>query len=869
MDRWATKDTYEREEEEAERLVRPAPKVKPPRDDKKREDVHERDPDTDGDPDLKGDPDMSLNYKRVGGSMAERVAEKWVRVKNKELDKGTRVRPETLEKEPGKYEKIPPNEPDPPDGKPRPARKPAKPHLKKDRPPHPPWPDPRPLPPDGPRPARPPKPVKPVPVPKVQEPEKEPKTKPPGWVKKRYKPAAVVGRFLFGKEFSTKEELDAYIDQHPAAKKEKHWVKGEEPDEGAEEEAPEADKPQSGPDALADAGYALREAVKDNPALEARLKDMLNPRSDIGGIADANPDYPSAAFFKGVKLPPGLEKLGDLVKALNNSRKAKPKAKPKAEPAPEPKADEPKAPESAKEAPVAPAPLEVPKGSPAKPAEPKKPKDEHEILDGVIPDLEVPEPKAPAAPEPESEKTEPAKGDETPKDKKPGKAKGPKPQRREPSKEELAAMRVDIVTNFPPDVGVALLSLHPDDYQRVKAQAAVHAQVPVQLDKLDEHVAQLTGKGLFQLDPAKVPAPKQARNAHGQMVPFEALKPEEQQEAWAQYRNEIVAASLGLHQQVATAYRKSGAPSDLAVMLTKAKLRGEAPDAFEAVLEDGGSDRLDPKARLKFLSKLQDPKEKALATRYFQGQDYLDVRDEFLDPSKENGVSEHTPARGIAQSLQMGSAMLEERAKAYPEEFRDPAIGVLFRHRVLRRLEALDPAKAVIVQRAVDEMDADDYDKARKVWEKAHRDALRELKKRDEQRDKIELKFFEDQHKAEQDTTYRKAPKPLKSLEERWAEKGLSREEDPELPVEPVKPPRYDFIRGEPPRAKNQYNDLLQQAEEPYVEVKDEDIELEEPKPKKGPSKPPPKKPKKQASADLRVACRVVGRFLAFSTCAT
>jgi hypothetical protein len=75
MDRWATKDTYEREGDEASRLVRPAPKVKPPRLDKRREVTHsDRDPDTSGDPDLKGDRDMSLNYKNVGGSLVERVA---------------------------------------------------------------------------------------------------------------------------------------------------------------------------------------------------------------------------------------------------------------------------------------------------------------------------------------------------------------------------------------------------------------------------------------------------------------------------------------------------------------------------------------------------------------------------------------------------------------------------------------------------------------------------------------------------------------------------------------------------------------------------------------------------------------------------
>jgi hypothetical protein len=81
---WATKDHYENETDEAERLVRPAPKMKPPRHDKRREDMEsDRDPDTDGDPDLKGDPDLSLNYKNIGGSLLERVAFRYLVAKKK------------------------------------------------------------------------------------------------------------------------------------------------------------------------------------------------------------------------------------------------------------------------------------------------------------------------------------------------------------------------------------------------------------------------------------------------------------------------------------------------------------------------------------------------------------------------------------------------------------------------------------------------------------------------------------------------------------------------------------------------------------------------------------------------------------------
>jgi len=57
------KDSYEREEDEAERLIRQSPKLKPPRRDLQRETVEVKDPDT-----SEQDRDESLNYKQVGGS---------------------------------------------------------------------------------------------------------------------------------------------------------------------------------------------------------------------------------------------------------------------------------------------------------------------------------------------------------------------------------------------------------------------------------------------------------------------------------------------------------------------------------------------------------------------------------------------------------------------------------------------------------------------------------------------------------------------------------------------------------------------------------------------------------------------------------
>lgn len=111
--RWATKTRAEREDEEVERLVRPAPKVKPPRHDRRREQISpDRDPDIDGDPDIAGDPDKSRNYKDVGGSVAARIALKFaqgkdkVPAKSKETGRVVYISPDTLKEKPGEYDPV-------------------------------------------------------------------------------------------------------------------------------------------------------------------------------------------------------------------------------------------------------------------------------------------------------------------------------------------------------------------------------------------------------------------------------------------------------------------------------------------------------------------------------------------------------------------------------------------------------------------------------------------------------------------------------------------------------------------------------------------------------------------------------------------
>jgi hypothetical protein len=124
MARLATKSPAEREDEEVTRLVRPAPKKKPPRRDRRREQM---DTDTDSDADLSG-KDTSLNYKVIGGSTLQRlVARYFVRkaaepppgsapprprkpgekipARSKATGEKVYITRETLKAEPQKYEK--------------------------------------------------------------------------------------------------------------------------------------------------------------------------------------------------------------------------------------------------------------------------------------------------------------------------------------------------------------------------------------------------------------------------------------------------------------------------------------------------------------------------------------------------------------------------------------------------------------------------------------------------------------------------------------------------------------------------------------------------------------------------------------------
>ena len=96
MDRWATKDHYEREEEETERLVRPSPKSKPPRHDRRRERIN-TDP-----PEPSDKESSSVAVSVVARYLCAKDKEK-VKVVRKDTGETTYIKPKTLKERPNEY----------------------------------------------------------------------------------------------------------------------------------------------------------------------------------------------------------------------------------------------------------------------------------------------------------------------------------------------------------------------------------------------------------------------------------------------------------------------------------------------------------------------------------------------------------------------------------------------------------------------------------------------------------------------------------------------------------------------------------------------------------------------------------------------
>lgn len=644
MDLRATKTHGERQDEEAERLVRPAPKLKPPRRDRRRERMEVDDDEEEE------DKDLSHNFKTIGGSLQERISWRYMiaapktpklKVRNRETNKVVNVTEETLKAEPGKYEKI---------------------------------------------------------------------------------------------------------------------------DESEEDSDPKS----------FERGEALRSLTKDDPKLDGAFKSLLNPKSDLGGLAETNPSLPAKSVFKTVQLPEGVETIGDMVKALRGKA---PKAKPKPETAPvetpieeaktpaeeakkqrfqkkpppappaeapavpaeAPKGDAPKA-----DAPAAEAPAEAPKGD-AKAPEEGKPAEAPPKEEGAKGEAAPPAKKKKKAPKP-TEEGAPAEGEAEPapppEPSEAEKAGVPPPKRREASEFERMEAQALIMDTFPPEVATDLLArnIHPDDVSSLVD--AYHTSKSFSLKGSSPTEFAENASSFYELDPDRVKPPKTGKNAEGKVVAFDELTPDEKGEAMRKHQMRVVAMSLAAKDVLTRELSmpswsgKAQIPRDLAATAATFMLRKGGEESgkrlsekmFQSALgvadynDDGTPAKpLSPKI-VQGLFKHLTPGAKALAVGFLQARDYHHAKAEFLG---SGDISERSRPRDIFATMKRAKAFFEDRSKLYGASTEGPhRAQSTFQVRLLSKLRALAPDsyKGVRQLMATDQKDTYDREKAKyekdlKAWE--------------------------------------------------------------------------------------------------------------------------------------------------------
>ncbi len=259
----------------------------------------------------------------------------------------------------------------------------------------------------------------------------------------------------------------------------------------------------------------LLSVAKSDPKVEYKLRALFDPTS-LGGIVEANPQMDAGAM---VGLPKGMISLKDLKDRLSPHMNSKgfiksPKKKTEAPPKIDPQNTE--APRVTTEVPSA-------SGNPSESSQGTLPHHKEEV-------------QPPPAEEPSKSQ--------------PQKRKKKEPPRRKFTEEEQFKARSRLYASLPPTLARKFFDAHPDDIQTIlreyRSFKALKSDVPIQ--KLAE---------TFQLDPSKVPIPKEVWVGN-KKVPLESLPKEAQTERIRNHQLTVVAASMAARSSAIKEMRASG-----------------------------------------------------------------------------------------------------------------------------------------------------------------------------------------------------------------------------------------------------------------------------------------------------------------------
>jgi hypothetical protein len=370
----------------------------------------------------------------------------------------------------------------------------------------------------------------------------------------------------------------------------------------------------------------------------------------------------------------------------------------------------------------------------------------------------------------------------------------PEPERPEPSEAERREVLAEIVDTFPPELVVDIISknLHPTDARElVRNYSVARRQKPKNVRDLVAKTQQF-----FATDPADVKPPRTVMQGGKKRV-FASLPLDEQAEAMRKHQMQVLAASLAAKDRLSyelslpSMTNRPRVPPELASTLADFMLRGgsekqakkQAEKAFEEHLDSGQHIPIREGVAKKLLSQL-DPATRRIARGFLEANDYQEAKAKFLNRTpfeSEESFSELDDANNIAQGMRKASDFFRKKSKLYGTS-RHPG-GVAFKVRILSRLRALAPQKVPVVRAAMDRLDADEYDQQLALY--------REWEKRKAKAEKAMWKW---------DTSYqapgKKRPEPFSEPE----------------PPKPVKPVRYDVVRGKKEEVPDLFEDLANRS---------------------------------------------------------
>lgn len=354
---------------------------------------------------------------------------------------------------------------------------------------------------------------------------------------------------------------------------------------------------------------------------------------------------------------------------------------------------------------------------------------------------------------------------------------------------------------------VVLKAMHPDDVRELVGQYRAYFSESQPLSPADKKQFLDKAAEEYTTDPRAVRPPDDPE--------FRSMSRDEQIEAMHAHRMRVVTRSLLAQEMIASEFRKSGLSNDMSKALAEFKLkavRGESPDQRSAraeTLADRTFDeaiisRVAPQSDRSRKSVLRalgnDPDAEKIASAFFKAQDYLSAKKKYLQGGSDLAFNEHSSSNEIVRGLVDAVGFLNDLSKKYRDQRRD--VGKAFKVRVLGRLKALNPDKYAEVKQLMEKAEVQQYEKDFPKYTKQYADWKKENDKYLENRKRLELQV--ETEKERYDKIRQQWEERTRELYEKHVDEHADPKSWPRIPEAPKKPsllaPGYiESQVGQPP----------------------------------------------------------------------